>query len=137
MVVLLCTVTLTLYGFYWIPKLGLDVNRVIRREKYSFGLMLVLGILTLGLALAVFETLFAYDLQKSEEYRALPRPNRNLGGVVLALNVVAILLSVLTAGLGLIVSIVLGIWATWLIQDGINQLALTKQEEPAVQPLIV
>jgi len=133
-VVLLCVVTLTLYKFYWIPNLGDDVNKVIRRSKYSFGLTLVLGLLTLGLALCVFEILFAYDLEKNEAYRQLPRRTRYLGSLVLTLNVVAFLLSLVTAGLGLIVSIVLGIWATWLVQEAINQLAEAEVAAPLPPP---
>ena len=127
-VVLLCVVTLTLYGFYWVPKLAEDVNRVIEREKYSFGVVLLVGIVTLGLGLCVFEILFAYDLQKSARYRALPQANPNLGGIVLTLNVIAILLSIVTAGIALVLSLVLGVWATWKVQDAINDLAAAAPE---------
>ena len=122
-VVVMCVVTLTFYGFYWIPKLGEDVNRVIGRTKYRFGIVLLIGILTLGIGLSVAEIMYAYDLQKSERTRQVQRDIRNLGGTVLTLNVIAILLAIFTAGIGLIGSIVFGVWATWLIQRTINDLA--------------
>jgi hypothetical protein len=56
----------------------------------------------------------------------LPHANPNLGGIVLSLNVIAILLSIVTAGLGLILSIVLGVWATWKVQSVINDLAVSE-----------
>ena len=62
MFVLLMVVTLGIYGFYLIPKLGLSVNRLIKREEYKFNQVLLVGIFTLGIGLVVFEILYAYNM---------------------------------------------------------------------------
>ena len=126
-VALLSAVTLGLFGFYWVPKLGEELNFVLGVRRYRFWVVLLLGIVTIGLALSVFECCYAYNLQKHPAYQRLPIAKRNLGGLVLTLNLIALIVSIATAGLGLIVAIIIGVWATWLIQDAMNELARSEQ----------
>ena len=121
MFVLLMVVTLGIYGFYLIPKLGLSVNRLIKREEYKFNQVLLVGIFTLGIGLVVFEILYAYNMEKDSSYTREKWSNRNIGGYVLALNILAVVLAFVSGGLALVISFALGCWATWLIQNQVNK----------------
>ena len=121
MFVLLIVVTLGIYGFYLIPKLGLSVNQLIKKEEYKFNQVLLVGIFTLGLGLIVFEILYAYSLEKESGYTSEKWNNRNLGGYVLVLNILATVLCFASGGLAFIISFVFGCWATWLIQNQVNK----------------
>jgi hypothetical protein len=126
-IALLSLITLSLYAFYWIPKLGEELNAVLGRKKYNFWIVLCVGIFTIGIGLCVYECCYAYDLQRTATYQRLPRAKGNLGGLVVALDIIAVLTSLLTAGMAGIISLVIGVWATWLVQDGMNQLAAQPQ----------
>jgi hypothetical protein len=121
MVVLLMIVTLGIYGFYLIPKLGLSVNHLIKKEEYKFSQVLLVGIFTLGIGLVVFEILYAYSLEKESSYTREKWSNRNIGGYVLALNILAVVLAFVSGGLAFVISFALGCWATWLIQNQVNK----------------
>lgn len=121
MVVLLMVVTLGIYGFYLIPKLGLSVNQLIKKEEYKFNQVLLVGIFTLGIGLIVFEILYAYSLEKESSYTREKWSNRNIGGYVLALNILAVVLAFVSGGLAFVISFALGCWATWLIQNQVNK----------------
>ncbi len=123
MVVLLMVVTLGIYGFYLIPKLGLGVNQLIKKDEYKFNQVLLVGIFTLGIGLVVFEILYAYSLEKEPGYTGNRWSNRNIGGYVLVLNILAVVLALASGGFGLVISFALGCWATWLIQDQVNKYA--------------
>ncbi|HEX5176468.1 MAG TPA: DUF4234 domain-containing protein [Chthoniobacteraceae bacterium] len=131
-IAVLSAITLSLYAFYWIPKLGEELNTVLGKKKYKFWVVLVVGILTVGIGLCVYECCYAYDLQRHSAYQRLPNAKRNLGGFVVTLDIIAVLMSLLTAGIAGIISLVIGVWATWLIQDAMNQ--LSAEPEPAVLP---
>lgn len=120
-IILLMIVTLGLYGFYLIPALGESVNRLTGKQKHSFGLVLLLGIVTCGLALSVFEILYAYDLEKDDRYTDRRWSNQGLGQYVLILNVVSFVVAFASGFAAFAVSLVLGLWATWLIQEQVNK----------------
>ena len=122
-IALVSAVTLGLFGFYLIPKLGEELNFVLGVRRYRFWVVLLLGILTIGIALSVYECLYAYNLQRHPAYQQLPIAKRDLGGLVLTLNLIAVVVSIATGGLAFIVSLIIGVWATWLIQDAMNELA--------------
>lgn len=121
MFALLMIITLGLYGFYLIPKLGVSVNRLAKKDEFKFMQVLLVGIFTLGLALPVFEVLFAYCLQKNPAYTCGNWSTRNLGGYVLVLNILAAVLVLASGGLAFVISFFLGGWSTWLIQSQVNQ----------------
>ena len=131
MFVLLMVVTLGIYGFYLIPKLGLSVNRLIKREEYKFNQVLLVGIFTLGIGLVVFEILYAYNMEKDSSYTREKWSNRNIGGYVLALNILAVVLALVSGGLALVISFALGCWATWLIQNQVNKYLEFREQEHA------
>ena len=131
MFVLLMVVTLGIYGFYLIPKLGLSVNRLIKREEYKFNQVLLVGIFTLGIGLVVFEILYAYNMEKDSSYTREKWSNRNIGGYVLALNILAVVLAFVSGGLALVISFALECWATWLIQNQVNKYLEFREQEHA------
>ena len=118
---LLLVVTLGFYAFYLVPKLGLSTNQLIKKSKYDFHVVLWVGILTCGIGLVVFEVMYAYDLEKAPEYTGGRWSNQNLGGRVLILNLLAWFLIFVSGGLAFLISMVLGGWATWLIQSEVNR----------------
>ena len=118
--VLLFVVTLGIYGFFLIPDLGRSVNTIIGRNKYSFPVVLVVGIVTLGLALTVYEILYAFDLERKGGEAKPGRRAESLGSYVLILNIVAVVVAFLSGGLAFIVSAFLATWATWLVQKETN-----------------
>lgn len=122
-IVLLLVVTIGFYGFYLIPDFGRGVNIAIGRRKYSFALILLLGIITLGIALSVFEIMFAYDLERSGQESDFKKRVQNLGSYVMILNIISWIVAFASGGFAFIVSCILGIWATWLIQKELNFLA--------------
>jgi hypothetical protein len=131
--ILLNVVTLGLYAFYWIPAMGDDVNRIVKRPVFSFWVTLAVSIITCGIGLSVFETLYAYELEKDPRYRKLGgRPW--LWQIVLGLNVAALILAFVSAGIAIILSIGLGIWASWLVQEVLNRQA--ELDAPAQNPYV-
>ncbi|MBF0282532.1 MAG: DUF4234 domain-containing protein [Zetaproteobacteria bacterium] len=131
MYALLMVVTLGLYEFYLIPKLGLSVNQLVKKEEYKFNQVLLVGIFTLGIGLVVFEILYAYSLEKSPGYTQEKWSNRNIGGYVLVLNILAVVLAFLSGGLAFVISCALGCWATWLIQNQVNKHLESCEQEHA------
>jgi hypothetical protein len=121
--ILLAVITLGFYGFYLIPSYADDVNSIIKQHKYSFFMVFLLSLLTCGIALVVFEVLFAYDLQKHGRAGNEITPQENLGIYVLSLNVASTIVSVFSMGLAFVLSMFLGIWATCLLQNEINHYA--------------
>ena len=121
MYVLLMVVTFGLYGFYLIPKLGLSVNQLVKKKQYKFSQVLLVGIFTLGFGLSVYEILYAYSLEKSPGYTQGKWSNRNIGGHVLVLNILAVVLAFVSSGLAVVISFACGCWATWLIQNQVNK----------------
>lgn len=128
--ILLSVVTLGFYGLYWTPSMSAGVNHVIGRRQFSFWLILLVSLFTLGIGGSIFEVWYAYSIQSDPGYRVKPWANRNLGNLVLGLNAGAYLIAFATAGIGLVISIALGLWSSWMIQDVINRYL-----EPGGEPL--
>ena len=131
---LLMIVTLGLYTFYLIPKLGVSVNRLVKKDEFKFVQVLLVGIFTLGIGLAVFEVLYAYCLQKNPEFTRGKWSTTNLGGYVLVLNILAWLLVFASGGLAFVLCFFLGCWATWLIQQQVNQYIVLSEQFAAADP---
>lgn len=129
MFAVLMVVTLGFYGFYLVPKLGLSVNRLIGKDNYEFNQVLWVGIFTCGLALPVYEVLFAYSLQNNSGYTIGKGRNRNIGGYVLVLNVIAAALFCVSEWLAFIIGFILSCWATWLLQNEVNQYVDMRRDE--------
>lgn len=123
MIVLLYVVTLGLYGFYLVPDMGRSVNAALGRRKYPFALVLTLGILTLGIALPVYETIYAYDLERHGRESGFGDRVSSLGTYVLILNILCAVVAAMSGGLALVVSAFMGTLATWLVQKELNWLA--------------
>lgn len=129
MIVLLCVVTLGLYGFYLIPDLGRSVNSALNERKHSFAVALILGILTFGIALSVFEVVYAYDLERHGRETGSGERVNSMGTYVLILNILSWIVAFMSGGVAFIVSAFMGLWATWLVQKELNLLA--DQQEAA------
>ncbi|MCI5145444.1 MAG: hypothetical protein D3923_07905 [Candidatus Electrothrix sp. AR3] len=117
---LLMIITIGFYGFYLIPKLGVSVNHLIKKDAFKFKQVLLVGIFTLGLGLIVFEVMYAYKLENNPEYTHEKWSNHNLGVYVLILNMLALILAFMPGGWNFLLSCVAGSWATWLIQYQVN-----------------
>ena len=135
MFVLLMVVTIGFYSFYLIPKLGLSTNKLINKKEYKFNQVLLVGIFTIGIGLTVFEILYAYSLGKAPEYTGGKWSNRNIGGYVLVLNILAVVLALVSGGLAIVISFALGCWATWLIQNQVNKYIDFCEQEHAVDSM--
>ncbi len=123
LVAVLNLVTLGVYWFYLIYVWSKDLNWLLRREKYPAGLMLLLSIVTCGLAGIVLECLIAADLSGEAVARSDAAPNRNLLAWVIALNISALVAAIVLPIIGIVVSMPLGIAATVLVQIELNKLA--------------
>ncbi|MDB5308538.1 MAG: hypothetical protein JWO38_2740 [Gemmataceae bacterium] len=120
-IVVFSIITFGLFGFYLVPSWARQVERITGRPRLPCGAWLVLGIGTLGLALMVAEVVYAYALERHGRETGRPGARAQLGPSVLVFNVVALVWSLVTAGVGILAGgMVLGIWATWLVQAEIN-----------------
>tara|TARA_B100001093_G_scaffold426113_1_gene419899 strand:+ start:299 stop:715 length:417 start_codon:yes stop_codon:yes gene_type:complete len=117
---ILLAVTFGLYWFYLIPSQAREVNLVIGREKYNFTLLLILGILTVGIALLVTNIMCAYDLERAGKAKGEETRVDNLGAIVLLLEIASLIIGFLSGGLAFIVSFGLGVYATWFVQKNLN-----------------
>jgi hypothetical protein len=93
-------------------------------------MILIVSILTLGIGLSVFETIYAYDLERHGRQSGLGERVSSLGTYVLILNIVSWIVAFMSGGVAIIVSAFTGIWATWLVQKELNLLA--DQQEAVV-----
>ena len=124
--VLLMIVTCGLYWFYLCFAWTKEINGLAGRVKYQPWVVLLVNIVTCGLAGLVFECLFAFDIAQEAGSRGVPQRMENLGVWVIVCNCAATLLS-LTA-YGVVIAIPLGILASALVQVELNKLAATKLE---------
>jgi vacuolar-type H+-ATPase subunit I/STV1 len=122
LVVALSAVTLFIgYLIYLWYQWARELNGLRQESRHSPQLVLLLSIVTLGLAGIVYECIFAQELE--QHFRAYGRPDStpHLSTLVIALNVIAILFSL--TGVGVFVAIPCGMAATCLVQAEINKLA--------------
>ena len=115
---LLSLVTLGIYNFYLVYAWARELNHLHGEERHSPGVVLLVSIVTLGIAASVFECFFAFDHAKIAEARGRELRTKGLPGVVVALEVAAVILSL--TGVGLIIGIPAGVAATVLLQREFN-----------------
>jgi len=118
----LLVITLGLYWFYLGYQWSKEINGLVGRVKYPPVALLVINIVTLGLAGLVFECIWAYDVAWAAEKRGMAWRAENLPLWIIVLNTVGLLLSL--TGVGMIVGIPLGVAATIMIQMELNKLAV-------------
>jgi serine/threonine protein kinase len=120
--------TFGLFEFYLVPSWAKQMERITGRPHMPFGVLLLLGICTLGIALVVVNIAYAFELEKHGRSTGHRGVQSGLGQYVLALNIVSSVWSIVwsfaTVGIGyLLGGIFLGIWAVWLVQAEINSYA--------------
>jgi hypothetical protein len=121
---LLMGASLSLAAFYLVPTYSRDLKAITGRQRMEFTTLLILGIVTFGLLLAVIMTLYAYDLEKHGRTRAAANRQESLGTYVLIMNVVSFVVALFSGGLALVASAVIGSVAVWMIQKEINLYAV-------------
>lgn len=119
--VTLNVVTLGIYWFYVIYHWTKEINGLSGRVRYSPALVLLVSILTCGMAGLVFECLFAYEVVEAGRKSGMAGRNEQLGEWVIACNVLA-MLTALIPFVGLLVALPLGILASALVQVELNRL---------------
>jgi len=123
-VVLLSTLTLFIgYPIYLCYQWARELNGLAQRVKHPPALVLVLCIVTLGLAAIVYESIFAYELEQEMRTRSSKNAMPNLMALVTALNCIAIVASLTV--IGVVIAIPCGVAATCLVQHEFNKLALS------------
>jgi hypothetical protein len=122
-VIILSIVTLGIYGILLMAKWTDDVNFLIKRLKHEKIVIIIVGVVTLGIALAVWEIIFAYDIQGYTEKRRLSERSKNLGATVLGLTLFAYALAFASGGLAFIFSMAVGIYASCLVQKELNMIS--------------
>lgn len=123
--------TLTLYSFYLVPLNSRDMKAITGRERMEFTGLLILGIVTFGVALAVMEILWAFDLERHGKADNTVGRQESLGIIVLVLNAVGIVLG-FVVGDSILSPIIVGVLcasAIWMLQKEINLYA--KRHETA------
>ncbi|MFN0019413.1 MAG: DUF4234 domain-containing protein [Pirellulaceae bacterium] len=118
-VTLLLTVTLTLYGFYLVYQWAKDLSQLTGKDRNP-GMVLLVSILTLGVAPLIYEYVFASEAAALEQQRFPKRAPSSLPTWILILNCSTLLccLTVVLAPLAL----VLGVTASVLVQHQFNRL---------------
>ena len=119
--VLLMGLTMGLYTFYVVPRLARSVNHLIGKKAFHPIQVLIIGILTLGLGLSVYEVLYAYALEKNPAYARGKWKTRYLCSYVLVLNILSWVLAFTPTNLSFAGSIVFGVLGTFMIQTEANR----------------
>ncbi len=120
-IVLLMIVTLGIYWFYLCYVWAKEINGLAGRVKYQPWAVLLVNIVTCGLAGLVLECLFAFDIAQESGARGVRQRMENLGVCVIICNCAAPLLSVTMCGV--VIAMPLGILASALVQVELNKLA--------------
>lgn len=119
---LLNLVTIGFYSDYLAYRWAEDLNALLGRRKYDPAVVLVFGLLTCTIGFSVFAIAYAYDLERIGQAAGDPQRGEHLGSYVLILILLAMVISVFTGGLALLLSMVIWVSAFWLIQNEINGL---------------
>ena len=123
-VVLLSILTLFIgYPIYLCYQWARELNGLAQRVKHPPALVLVLTIVTLGLAAIVYESVFAQELEQEMRSRGRKDATPYLMAWVTALNCIAIIASLTVVGI--VIAIPCGLAATCLVQHEFNKLALS------------
>jgi hypothetical protein len=118
--VLLCVVTLGLYWFYISYHWSKEINGLTGRVKYQPLVVLLVNIVTCGLAGMVFESLFAIDVAEQTKARGIKDRFDQLPTWVIACNTAAVITALIP--FGVVVALPLGILASVLVQIELNKL---------------
>ena len=119
--VLLFVVTLGLYWFYLAYHWAKEINGLLGRAKYQPVVVLLVSIVTCGLAGLVFEVLFALDAAQATKSRGITSRNEQLATWVIVCNCVGLAVSLIP--FGVIVGFPLMVLASVLVQVELNRLA--------------
>lgn len=119
--ILLSIVTLGIYWFYVSYHWAKEVNGLVGRAKYNPVLVLVINLLTCGLAGLVFEALYAIDIAEQTRLRSTPGRMEQLATWVLVCNSAAFITAIIP--FGFLVALPLGTLASVLVQIELNRLA--------------
>jgi len=119
---LMIGVTLSLYTFYIIPSQSRDMKAITGRERMEFTALLVLGIVTFGLLLAVMMVLWAYDLERHGKVIGKTGRQESLGTIVLVLNILSLVLGFAISDfiVSFVIVGILNASAVWFLQKEIN-----------------
>ena len=116
---LLLTVTLSLYSFYLVYQWAKELGQLTGKERNP-GTVLLLSILTLGIAALVYEYVFASEVATLEQQRFPKQVPSSLPNWILILNCASVLCSLTVVLLPL--ALILGISASVLVQMQFNRL---------------
>jgi hypothetical protein len=119
--VLLCFVTLGIYWFYVSYHWSKEVNGLVGRVKHQPLVVLLVNILTCGIAGLVFESLFAFDVAEQAKARGLKDRFDQMPTWVIVCNSVAVITALIP--FGFVLAIPLGTLASVLVQIELNKLA--------------
>jgi hypothetical protein len=121
-VVLLCAETLFIgYPFYLWYQWARELNGLRQEARHSPQVVLILSIVTLGLAGMIYEAIYAHELEQLFSQRGRPDSMPQLAMWVISLNAIAFVLSL--TGVGVLLAIPCGLAATCLVQAEFNKLA--------------
>ncbi|HUE71196.1 MAG TPA: DUF4234 domain-containing protein [Pirellulaceae bacterium] len=120
--VLLNVITLGLYLFYVVYQWSKEINGLAGRVKYPPVVVLLVNILTCGLAGLVFECLFAFDVAEAARSRGIAGRMEQLGMWVIVANCAAAMTALIPL-VGIPLAMALGILASALVQVDLNRLA--------------
>jgi hypothetical protein len=119
--VLLNVVTLGVYWFYLAYQWAKEVNGLLGTRKYDPGIVLLVSILSCGVAGLVFECLYAFDIAAAAKSRGVPDRREQLPTWVIVCNCLAMGLSLIP--FAVVIAFPLGIMASVLVQLELNKLA--------------
>jgi hypothetical protein len=121
--VLLNVATCGIYWFYIAYEWAREVNGLVNRAKHPPVVVLLVSLITCGVGGLVYEILFAADIAAAAEARGVADRRPDLQTWVIGLNVAAFTISMIP--FGFILGLPLGIWASVMIQQELNKLAVT------------
>jgi hypothetical protein len=120
-VAIMGVVTLTIYNYYLMYQWAKELNALEGRQRYGPGSLILICIVTLGLAGVIIEIVFARNLENRTRTLRVAGAFPSLAAAVGGLNVAALAIALLTS-YG-IVALVLGTMASVLVQREFNLLA--------------
>ncbi len=118
-VALLLAVTLSLYGFYLVYQWAKEIGQLTGKEQNP-GTVLLISILTLGIAPLVYEYTFASELAALEQQRFPKSAPSTLPNWILILNCSTLLCCIVVVLAPL--ALILGITASVLVQHQFNRM---------------
>ena len=127
--VLLMFVTLGLYSFYLVYRWANEVNSLLGREKHHPLVVLLVSILTCGMALIIYECVFGFEVAGMTASRGIAGRMENLPTWLILCNCIASLVSLIPYGV--VLGFPLGVLASVLLQAELNKLSQVALAMPA------